>query len=293
MKRTNIHRGVLLSVLAVVVAFSGIPLLAAVPNSASTNQLQAETVSAWDEYIRGVDSRMQARFAGGASFLWIDESKHRSRRIVQGEVLVAPVLPHGTQSVPNGLIHHWIGGISIPGAAIDSLVSVTQNYSKYKEFYKPVVADSKVLGCTERDQRFSMVWQHKVLFINAAIKGEYQAHAVRVDRGRGYNIADTVRVQEIEHYGRSDERLLPAGTGKGFIWRLHSIARYEERDGGVYFELEAIALTRDIPGSVRWFVNPVVNHLSINSLSTTLQQTRDAVNSVSVAKAGGPFCSNP
>ncbi len=152
MKRTNIHRGVLLSVLAVVVAFSGIPLLAAVPNSASTNQLQAETVSAWDEYIRGVDSRMQARFAGGASFLWIDESKHRSRRIVQGEVLVAPVLPHGTQSVPNGLIHHWIGGISIPGAAIDSLVSVTQNYSKYKEFYKPVVADSRVLGCTERDQ---------------------------------------------------------------------------------------------------------------------------------------------
>lgn len=59
--------------------------------------------------------------------------------------------------------------------------------------------------------------------------------------------------------------------------RIHSIARYEERDGGVYFELEAIALTRDIPASLAWMVKPVVNHLSINSLTTTLRQTRDAV----------------
>ena len=60
----------------------------------------------------------------------------------------------------------------------------------------------------------------------------------------------------------------------GFIWRLHSIARYEERDGGVYLELEAIALTRDLPPSLQWLVGPVVNRLSINSLATTLHPTR-------------------
>jgi hypothetical protein len=42
--------------------------------------------------------------------------------------------------------------------------------------------------------------------------------------------------------------------------------------------LEAFALTRDIPPSLRWLVSPVVNHLSINSLAMTLQQTRQAVN---------------
>ncbi len=277
----------------VLAVLAGLNVFVCAPLFAAANQLQNETLKAWDEYIRVADSRMQARLDGQAPFLWMDESGRRSRQVGRGAILVAPVLEHGTQRVWNGLIHHWVGGLFIPGATIDSLVSVTQDYSSYKEFYKPVVADSKVLGCTERDQRFSMVWQHKVLFITAAIQGEYQAHAVRADRRHGYNIADTVRVQEIEHYGRSDERLLPVGTGSGFIWRLHSIARYEERDGGVYFELEAIALTRDIPGSVRWFVNPVVNHLSINSLSTTLQQTRDAVNSVAIAKAGGSFCTNP
>jgi hypothetical protein len=38
-----------------------------------------------------------------------------------------------------------------------------------------------------------------------------------------------------------------------------------------------MALTRDIPAPLAWVVNPIVNHLSVNSLTTTLRQTRDAV----------------
>jgi hypothetical protein len=292
MNRTNTRSDVVVRVLALAIAVSahsGISLLAATP---ATNQLRPETLNVWEEYIRAVDSRMQARFDGAMPFLWIDESAHRGRRIGQGDILVAPVLPHGTQNVPNGLIHHWIGGVFIPGATITSLSAVVQDYNKYKDFYKPVVVDSRVLGCTDENQRFSMLWQHKVLFITAAIQGEYLARGVKVGGRREYSVADAVQVQEIEHYGRPDERLLPPGTGSGFIWRLHSIARYEERGGGVYLELEAIALTRDIPGSVRWFVSPVVNHLSINSLTTTLQQTRDAVHSMAKATEVGSLCSN-
>ena len=290
MKRASIYSGVMGRILLLVIALNaafGTSLFAAAPN---TGQLQPETVGAWEEYVRRVDSRMDARSNGEMPFLWIDESVNRGRHIGRGEVVVAPVLPHGTQSVPNGLIHHWIGGVFIPGATIDSLSAIIQDYSKYKDYYKPVVANSKVLGCTGENQRFSMLWQHKVLFITAAIQSEYVARGLRVDRRRGYNVADTVRVQEIEHYGRPEERLLPPGTGNGFIWRMHSVARYEERDGGVYLELEAMALTRDIPGSVRWFVSPVVNHLSINSLTTTLQQTRDAATSVTESTAGGSMC---
>ena len=129
-----------------------------------------------------------------------------------------------------------------------------------------------------------MVWQRRVLFVNAAMEGQYLARDIALDARRGYNVADTTRVQEIEDYGRANQRLLPPDTGRGFIWRLHSIARYEETDGGVYLELEVIALTRDIPASVAWLVNPVVNHLSMNSLTTTLRQTRQAV----TRSAGNP-----
>ncbi len=252
---------------------------ACLPGLVSAIDLQPETLKAWGDYMRSADSRMQSRLDGQRPFLWSDEAPGRSQRLRRGETLVAPVAGHGTQSVADGLIHDWIGATFIPNAKIEDLLAVVHDYDRYKQFYKPVVADSKVLACTETDQLFSMVWQHKILFVNAAIEGRYQAHDFFVDARRGYNIANTTQVQEIEDYGQSGERRLPPGHGNGFIWRLHSIARYEERDGGVYLELEAIALTRDIPPSLRWVVNPVVNHLSINSLMTSLRQTNDAVNS--------------
>jgi len=250
------------------------------PGLSHAVDLQPGTLKAWDEYIDSVDAGMQARLDGQRKFLWADEAPDRISHLQRGKTLVAPVVGHGTQSVPNGLIHHWIGAVFIPNASIKTLLAVVHDYDRYKDFYKPVVADSKALACSGEDQRFSMVWQHRVLFVNAAIAGQYRAHDVVVDPRRGYNIATTTEVREIESYGQGDEHFLAPGQGKGFIWRLQSIARYEERDGGVYLELEAIALTRDIPASLRWLVSGVVNHLSINSLATTLRQTREAVSSL-------------
>ncbi len=242
-------------------------------------ELQPSTLKAWDAYVRSADSRMQARLASRRPFLWTDEAPDRSRRLQRGKTLVVPVTENGAQSVPNGLIHDWMGAVFIPNVTLAKVTAVLRDYGRYKEYYKPVVADSKVLACTETDQRFSMIWQQRVLFVSAAIEGQYQAHDFAVDGRRGYSIANTTQMREIEGYGQSTERFLPPGQGDGFIWRLHSIARYEERDGGVYLELEAIALTRDIPASFGWLMNPVVKHLSINSLTTALRQTRDAVNS--------------
>lgn len=245
-------------------------------------ELQPSTLKAWDDYIRTADSNMQARLNGRQPFLWVDEAPGRNLILQHGKTLAAPVAGNGIISVPGGLIHHWIGAVFIPRASIASLRAVFRDYDRYKDYYKPVVADSKRLSRTGADDRFSMTWAHRVLFVNAAIEAQYQAGDFAIDARRGYNIATTVQVREIEGYGQRDERLLPPGQGSGYIWRMQGIARFEERDGGVYLELEAIALTRDIPGSLRWLVGPVVNHLSVNSLTTTLRQTRDAVHSLPV-----------
>jgi hypothetical protein len=274
-------------------------LAAGVPGLLSAIELQPGTLKAWDAYILNADSRMHSRLDGELPFSWTDEAPGRRLRIRRGEILFAPLTGRGTQSVAGGLIHDWIGATFIPNATIEGLLAVVHDYNRYKEFYKPVVAESKGLACSETDQKFSMVWQHKILFVNAAIEGQYQAHDFALDGRRGYSIANTTMVREIESYGQNDERLLAPGQGNGFIWRMHSIARYEERDGGVYLELEAIALTRDIPLSLRWMVNPVVNHLSIDSLVTSLRQTRDAVGSLTrrpeqlvSCRTGGPQFGN-
>jgi hypothetical protein len=188
-------------------------------------------------------------------------------------------------AVPNGLIHDWIGAVFIPNATVGSLLAVLHDYDRYKDIYQPAVTDSKCLELNAADQDFSMTWQHHVLFVNAAMQGQYRAHDIAIDSRRGYGVVDATRIQEIEDYGRPSERLLPADAGTGFIWRIRSISRYLERDGGVYLEIEAIALTRDIPSSLRWLVTPVVNHLSVSSLTTTLSQTREAVGSQRVTLA--------
>ena len=42
----------------------------------------------------------------------------------------------------------------------------------------------------------------------------------------------------------------------------------------MYLDLVAIVLTREIPVSLRWLVNPLVNDLSINFLTTTFLSRR-------------------
>jgi hypothetical protein len=268
-------------------------LTGSLPMLVSALELQRDTLKAWDEYIHHADALMQPRLDRKQPFLWSDEAADRGARLRNGEILIEPMTGRGTQSVENGLIHDWLGAVFIPNATLANLSAVVHDYDRYSQVYKPVVTDSKMLACSQTDQKFSMVWQRRILFISAAIRSQYEARDFPVDASRGYNILNTTQVQEIKSYGRRDESLLPPGQGNGYIWRLHSIARYEERDGGVYLELEAIALTRDIPASLRGLVNPVVNRLSINSLTTSLKQTREAVMTMASRPVSTAACGVP
>ena len=124
-----------------------------------------------------------------------------------------------------------------------------------------------------------MVLASKGPFRKSAIDSAYKSSQVRVDDMRRYSVAQTSRIQEIADYGSSSQRLLPEGEGVGLIWRLFSVTRYLERDGGVYVEIEAIALSRDVPTSLRWLVDPLIRRVAKASLMSTLGEIRDAVNS--------------
>ena len=252
-------------------------MVAATPRLTRGAELKPETMQAWNQYVRSADSHMRERLDPGHQFLWTDESPDRSARLRRGEILIAPMTGPGTRRVPDGLIHHWVGALFIPDATLESVLSVAHDYDHYKEMFRPKVVDSKLLACEDGQQKYSVLWLNNVLFVNAALQTQYEARDFPVDQRRWYNIAHVTSAQEIESYGQKDERFLPPGQGNGFIWRLQSITRYEERDGGVYVELEAIGLTRDIPVSLRWLANPLVARLSRSTLATSLRQTREGV----------------
>ncbi len=161
------------------------------------------------------------------------------------------------------------------------------DYARYKEFYQPTVIESKVIAKSESKDQFSMLLMNKSLFSKTALDTDYETCYVHVDDRRGYSIARATRIQQVEEYGAPAQRVLPEGDGNGLIWRLFSITRYVERDNGVYVELEAIGLSRDIPVSLRWLVEPIVRRVSRGSLWTSLRQTENAVR-LRVERASGP-----
>jgi hypothetical protein len=97
-----------------------------------------------------------------------------------------------------------------------------------------------------------------------------------VDRTRWYSRSSTSRIAEVENAGKPSERELPPGHDHGFLWRLNSYWRFEERDGGVYVECEAVSLTRDVPAGLGWLINPIIRSLPRQSLENTLVSARKA-----------------
>ena len=250
--------------------------------AANAATLDPITEKAWDQYVDSATRHMEHRLAAGNCFLWVDESPERLARVKAGEIVVSPAEHRNPVPVPSGLIHDWLGAVFIPNVSIPQVLKVVRDYSHYADLYQPDVADSRALSRGdladgEAQDRFSMTLINKALSFRTAVEADYEMRYIRVDDRRMFSIARTTRVQEVEGLGSPDQRLLPVGTGRGIIWRMFDITRYMERDGGVYVEFEALALSRDIPGSIRWFVDPLVRRIAKNSLAASLRDTENAV----------------
>jgi hypothetical protein len=105
-------------------------------------------------------------------------------------------------------------------------------------------------------------------------------HDVRYFRDsetREHSRSFAVRIAEVENTGNSDEREKPPGEDGGFLWRMETWWRMEERDGGVYVQSEVASLTRDIPTGLGWLIGPFVTSIPKETLTFTLEATRRAV----------------
>ena len=246
------------------------------PPVARAAELSKDTLVYWDAYLNSARPQINSQ----ATFLWVDQSPERIRRVRQGEILVSPVGKENPKPIDSGLIHDWIGAVFLPHTKIEDVFAAVRDYGSYKDFYKPTVVESRLLSASGSCERYSMRVVNREAVAETALDMEYETCYFKVDENRWYSITNATRVQEIRHYGRADERQLPPDHGSGYIWRLYSVAKYEQRDGGTYVEVEAIALSRDIPVALRWFVNPIVRRISRNSLVLSLQETNHAVHSV-------------
>jgi hypothetical protein len=245
-------------------------------SSLSGAELGQPTLRAWEDYIRKADSKAMTRSLAASRFLMIDELSEAGRRLQRGETFVAPFQKSGIVAIPAGLIHDWLGAAFIPNVSLKDVLSVVRNYGQYEKLYRPAVLESRCISRDESRDLFSMIWSKKTFFTAVTLEGDYESSYTQIAQTRWISDSHSTRIREIEDHGKPSERRLEPGKGSGYIWRLNSFARYEQKDGGVYVEIEAIALSRDIPPTIRWFVCPIVARTSRDALATSLQQTRKA-----------------
>ena len=259
---------------------------AATAISAAGVDLKSETVQQWEDYVKAADTRHTDRLSQ-CIFLLSDEVAGQTTKLRNGGVVVTPASQHVPLKVRSGLIHDWTGAAFIPNAKFDDVLPVLRDYDRYKDYYRPSVVYAKRIATSESKDQFSMVLMNKSAIARTALDTDYQTVYTQIDDHRWLSVTDATRIQEIAEYDTPSQHLLPENHGTGLIWRLHSITRFEERDGGVYIEVEVIALSRDIPTALRWVVEPIVRRVSRNSLATSLQQTEAAVRSRSTPVTAG------
>ena len=246
--------------------------------------LKSETKETWDAYLKTRMAEMQARLKEEKRFLWLDEQPGRIEHVRTKGPYIQPIGDHIPTPIPSGLIHAWIGAGFVPNATIPDILKVVRDYDNYEHVYKPGVIASKLHREEGSTDHFFLRFANKSVVAKTALDSEGEASYFQVDEHRWYAYSNTTSIREIDKFGTPEERTLPEGEGTGLIWRLSSITRLEERDGGVYAELEAYALSRDIPAAFRLFVNPIVRRVSRASLAVSLHQTKVAIDAKRAAR---------
>jgi hypothetical protein len=175
--------------------------------------------------------------------------------------------------VPGGMIHHWIGTGFVASATVDEALALLQDYDAHQRVYAPTVARSE-LRAREGD-RFTLFLRFVMKkVITVVVNSEHEARFSRPASDRAQGWIHSTRIAEVEGAGTPAEHEKPVGNDGGYLWRLNTYWRLLARDGGVYIQCESVSLTRGIPTGVGWLVGPFVTSIPRESLTFTLETTR-------------------
>jgi hypothetical protein len=247
------------------------------PALANAAELKPVTLQTWNACVNAQRIRMQERASGQAPFLWVDEDGDLDKRVRAGEILVEPVDGDSPHTVPGGLIHDWMGAVFVPKARLYDVMGVLDDYKRYPEIYRPLVVKANVIEQANENKKVDLLMVQKALSVTCAVETDDEVRIAKVGNDRIFSLSTSVRAQEIADYGKPSQHALPEDHGPGYVWRTFNITRLEQRDDGVYVELEMLALSRGIPAVLRWLIQPLTERLPRDILQATLEDTRDAV----------------
>ena len=254
----------------------GLSLFVTAPSCVAAGPLPA-AVAAFNSYTHEVETRLAQQHRSQSTFLAAAVSDPQSEdRLRRGELIVEKLTPPTGADLPGAMLHHWRGTAFAPGATAADFERLMKDFNAYPQHFSPQVVQAKTL--TQQGDRFQAsmrVRQRHV--ITVVMDTNYDITFGRLDARHGYSISRSTRIAEIDSPGTSRERVLNSKEEHGFLWRLNTYWSYEERDGGLYMQIESVSLTRAVPRGLGWVVGPFVESVPRESLEFTLRSTCDAL----------------
>ena len=238
--------------------------------------LQPETLGQYDHYLKtAVTPVDDQRIAGRRSFLWIDENPKIRERARKGEVVTTAITGKDGRSIPGGLVHDWVGAVFLPGVPLDRVRDFLQDQALHEKVY-PEITSARTVSRADSTS-ITQVRMTKKKLLTVVLDVEYENSWESPGSDRWVLRSHTRKVAEVEEAGTPAEHAYPEDEGHGFLWRMNSLWRLRERDGGVWVELRVVSLSRDTPSSLGWIIRPIIRDFPSDSIESTLTGMRKAL----------------
>ena len=251
--------------------FLGAPrLLRGEPTSAN--------VSAFNSYSKTVEFRLSQQHRSADAFLAYSapDPKSVDTRLRQGELILERLTPSAGADLSGAMLHHWRGTAFAPGVKAADFERLVRDFNSYPQHFTPQVLQAKVLTQSgDHMQAWMRLRQRHVIAV--VLDTTYDITFGELDVQHGYSTSKSTRISEIESSGTTAERTLNTSQEHGFLWRQNTYWSYEERDGGLYLQIESVSLTRSIPSGLGWAIRPYVESIPREALEFTLRSTCNAL----------------
>lgn len=229
-------------------------------------------LAGFGSYIQSVESRLAAQHQSPDRFL----SAVPTNSLQGTQFVIEQIQPATGSDLPGALLHHWRGTAFVPGASAAQLDRLFRNFSAYPQVYAPQVERARILsGQADHLQASMRVRQQHVLTV--VLDTTYDVTFAQLDLHHRFSLSRSTQISEIASPGTPAEHTLASDDDHGFLWRLNTYWTYEERDGGLYLQIESISLTRSIPTGLGWAIGPFVQSIPRESLTFTLKSTCDSL----------------
>ncbi len=239
---------------------SGVLLLLRSPRLIAQPSLTA--VAAFNTYARAVESRLAQHHASSDNFLALPGDPATRAQLRSGQILIEQLT---TPTASDALLHHWRATTFVPNTTPADFEHLLQNFNAYTQNFAPQIVSSTVLSHTPTDTLLRLrTRQRHVLTVILDTTCEVTFAALGIDHG--YSISRSTRIDQIS----------PSGDD-GFLYRLNTYWTYEQRDGGLYLQIESLSLTRSIPHGLAWAIKPYLESIPRESLVFTLTSARNAL----------------